>query len=375
MRTARVLTAVGTAVAMSALLPPGLAAASSLQCTDTVTSTVVLTADLRCAGSGPSVVGPDGVLDLGGHRLLGSGTGSGVRLEEGQVENGTVTGFGIGVEGSGTVVDLRVTRNTGIGMGQTRALGHLTVLRSSVTDNAGVGINSNGTVTDSLVARNGGGLHTGVLSVVTVRNSTFRDNRGWGISSDDTVLRLADSRITGNAEGGIKGFMLYGSTIRGNRIADQPTGPGFDASGWTLQSTTIKDNTFTNNQVGLLARGVGPFSQGGPISGNRFVGNLAAGMWLEDSAAVASSDAQLNVVGNTFTGNGFASDGLVDASGRAVDDGLHLDVVGLRVDVGDNVATRNAGHGIAAYDDAADDGGNRARANGQAPQCVGVVCS
>ena len=49
---------------------------------------------------------------------------------------------------------------------------------------------------------------------------------------------------------------------------------------------------------------------------------------------------------------------------------------GCRQHVTRNSAKRNGGHGInSAVDGTIDGGGNKARANGTPPDCVGVVCS
>jgi hypothetical protein len=96
MRRLGVITAVvGSLVATA--LSGSAAAAVAVSCGDTVTARVTLQNDLRCAGAGPTVQGPGGVLDLAGHRIIGSGVGVGVTLAGGRVEDGTVTHFATGV--------------------------------------------------------------------------------------------------------------------------------------------------------------------------------------------------------------------------------------------------------------------------------------
>jgi hypothetical protein len=378
MRIVGVTVAVAGAM-LSVLVPSGVAAAAEVSCTDTITTPIALSSDLHCSGSGPVVQGPDGSLDLAGHRIVGSGTGVGVQInDDGSLSNGSVTNFetGVLVQGGGgdaTLTHLRVTRNSSTGI---RSQGSIlvTVEGTSVRKNAGRAMSlERGLVKDSLVAKNGGGV-LGVTGL-TVQRSVVRHNDGAGISGGDFALRLEDSVVVGNDEGvALRG--LFGSTIRRNWIGVHTSGAGIEATFRALDRSTIEGNVFARNLVGIISHQVGPISAPGRIAGNLFVGNLAAGMWLEDPEGIAvPADARVKVIGNIFKGNGFASGGLVDNAGRSVNDGLHLNVEGIGVVVRDNFAHRNAGFGIEAYDDVIDGGGNTARHNGESAQCLGVVCS
>jgi hypothetical protein len=373
MRRLGVITAVvGSLVATA--LSGSAAAAVAVSCGDTVTARVTLQNDLRCAGAGPTVQGPGGVLDLAGHRIIGSGVGVGVTLAGGRVEDGTVTRFATGVGGAfGQISHLQVTRSSVLGIGGIAA-GPFTITATTVSDNTGPAMWGGGSVEDSVITRNGDGIRSSTS--LAVRRSVIRGNGGWGISGGDYALVLEDSTVSANTSGGVSVDIMYGSTIQRNRITDHPTGPGLDATFWALDATTVQDNVFSRNQIGLVSRTVGPIRNPGTIVGNRFDSNLAAGMWLEDPATVtAGADPHLTVAANTFSNNGFSNGGLRDRLGRPVNDGLHLDVANLSVTVRDNLAVNNADYGIEAYDSVLDGSGNRARGNRGPTQCLGVACS
>lgn len=91
------------ALAVGVLLPtaPALAAPAGVGCGDVVSGTVVLTADLVCAGSPVGLtLADEATLDLGGHRIVGDGTGTGIAIPgRGRtvVRGGVVTGWAEGV--------------------------------------------------------------------------------------------------------------------------------------------------------------------------------------------------------------------------------------------------------------------------------------
>ena len=62
-------------------------------------------------------------------------------------------------------------------------------------------------------------------------------------------------------------------------------------------------------------------------------------------------------------------------AGTVRTDGIVVDGTARRNKLRGNTATANGGHGINAVSGTIDGGGNHARGNRAAPQCVGVVCT
>jgi len=115
------------AAAVAAAAFPTAAFAASTQgpavsCGDTITVNTTLTTDLTCPANGLTIGAPGVVLNLGGHRITGSGTGFGilansflVNADNAVIRNGTVTRFAFGIILSGvfdaTVKDVRLIGN------------------------------------------------------------------------------------------------------------------------------------------------------------------------------------------------------------------------------------------------------------------------
>jgi hypothetical protein len=98
----KVLGALAALAALHLVPTAGLALGATVNCGDTVTQDTTLDNDLVCSGSGLTVTGEDITLDLPGHSITGAGSGgfmTGIKLvnASAKVVNGTVQGFGIGV--------------------------------------------------------------------------------------------------------------------------------------------------------------------------------------------------------------------------------------------------------------------------------------
>lgn len=126
--TAPATTAGGTTVAAAQPAPAPVAGRAVSICGAQLTQPgrYVLAGDLGpCPGDGIDVVARDVLLDLGGHHLSGSGTGrgGGVWIHAGAtgaaVEDGTVTGFGTGIEDDAantSLLHLTASANLGVGI-------------------------------------------------------------------------------------------------------------------------------------------------------------------------------------------------------------------------------------------------------------------
>lgn len=306
-------------------LAPTASAAAPVRCGDTITSDVVLTKNLNCAGDGLRVAA--GVtVDLNGHRLRGNGTGVGISVgARGPVtiKNGRVENFDVGVENWDAVTRLHRLTLTGNTWGTRVQFGRVDVTDSTFTSN-----------------RTGFGhaFHA------TVTGSTFRNN-GTGIMCSDTGLLIRASRFIDNGYG--LNSTLCGVVVDGARFNGGDVGAFISSVGYGFD---VRNSIFRGAGVGMQVR----MPLGGPrvIANNQFTGNGGHGLQIDTDYETSG----IEVRGNTFARNGSS---------------------GVRANTGTftgNTAIRNAGHGIEGYG-VTDGGGNTASGNGLEPQCVGVTCT
>lgn len=135
-----------------------------------ITSSVVLTNDLNCSGDGLTVRASNVTINLNGHKLVGQGTGVGIRVpatDEGttgvRIENGSVESFGSGIffaRSDGEITNMVSVRNT-YGFLINRSF--VPIAASVASWNAANGIDVFGertVIRDSVADHNGGdGLH------------------------------------------------------------------------------------------------------------------------------------------------------------------------------------------------------------------------
>ncbi len=368
----------------------GCTGRAPVACGQTITTSVVLRADLACAGDG-LIIAADGVtIWLAGHTISSTdGTGVGVRfgipltptqssvcVEHAAVRGGTISGFSRGVFGgfcdphSNEVSSLKLVGNTwGVYLqsGFRLTIDHTTIVgpngvggpfssgavaggvslshsRIQVTDPAGFSVLS-AFVHSSIDASRLDGGHT--FAIVN-GDISFAGSSLHGVNVDcsDANVAIIGSYVVGGTvgPGSVCGYYLSGDHFIG-----PGSGVGATVGGYSYLAT-VTDTEFTGWDVGLVVN-PGPAT----ITGNTFLNN---GTGL---TACTTSDCSGTVSGNSFYGN--QGPGLVLRSGT-----WH---------VGSNVAARNGGLGIDAQNPALtviDDGGNVARRN-LAPQCVGVACA
>ena len=355
-RRIALLAASGLAVA-GTVVPGGAAlAATPVTCGAHLTTNATLTADLTCP-AGVALTFDAGVtLDLGGHRLGGSGEIVVPPNVQGAViRNGTLQGLVVRVgdiaEPASSVTVRRVTM---LGSGVFAVGGTATVERSRFPDGGSVtSFYGRVRVSDSLF--DGGGVGGGSSYETSVTRSTIR-NAEVALSCSEASCSLTDSRLVHN--GTVYDGWESALTMTGNVIKD--SGIGYtvrDDVGQADDSPDIvTDNRFVGNDV---ATHLGPGASAN-VQGNRFTGNRRGieGHVLDEEWATFRVLLQDNVL----TGN-------VDAI--YVPDAFLADPTGYSLQ--GNRAIRNTGWGIYAPR-ATDLGGNVARGNGQQPQCVGVAC-
>jgi len=204
------------AIVMSAL--HGAARAANVAaCGQPITEDVTLTADLLCAADG-LVVGADGVtIDLNGFTVQGSNVGVGVNqypFANVTIENGTVSGFRIGVNFATTDVTIRrltISRNSleGIAVSEGQFAGQENVIADNVIAENSSGIITFGsqrlTISSNEIHDN---VNEGIFAtkinsfgLVVHHNHVFR-NGGFGILVVDQNARIAGNLVTDNAKTG-----------------------------------------------------------------------------------------------------------------------------------------------------------------------------
>lgn len=375
------------AVVLLGLAAPAAQAAPRLACGAVVTESTKLKGDLVCP-TGPALrIEPDGapvVLDLGGHKVKGSGTGVGIAVSANgvsgavTVRKGTVSGFATGISvayAPGTRIDhvklegpgSTVAGSVGVAVKASPAyvLDHVTVteFRNGLQVQAGDG----GRVSRSTLAHNGTAVSlTPTVASLTVVRSRIRDNEQGFVLSQSAVT-VVRSQVTRNGVG----LSLFQSraTVRRSTIADNDTG----IDGYSFESgIALSDSTVRDNGTGVRLVEYGLRGTANVIEGNTIKGNDGPGLVLDLQRSLGTPT--LRIADNRFLDNG---DDPVDVGVPGVSDqGLAVRVTegAGSVVVADNQARRNAGIGIDTVG-VTDGGGNTARSNGGTSQCVGVVCT
>ncbi len=331
--------------------PAAHAAPPPVRCGDTLTSDTRLTRTLRCTTS-PGLTLAAGVsLDLGGHSLVGPGTGTGIVTDPqapATLSNGVVRGWREGVlredeENAGTAVVVEDVVFRGNVFALLSSFGaDVDVRRSRFVDNehAISTFYASATISDSTFLRNRFAASSNRL--ITIARSRFVDNEQT-FTGSETRLRLTDSVVTGSR-------IVYdnydgvGAFFEGNTFARNGIVIGSDFS---LDADEILHNRFVDNDLAVSA------TTPKHLVGNTFVGNRVA--VASDPDQITPGVPFVAMEGNTFRRNG---------------DAVYLT---HPASLKDTVAIGNTGYGIYAPL-ATDLGGNVAYRNGTEPQCTGVVC-
>jgi parallel beta-helix repeat protein len=343
-------------------------------CGSVITESVTLQHNLSCSGDGLVVTTGGVTIDLGGYKLKGTATGTGILVATGGagdavvVTNGTVSGFDQDIVASGsstTLTGVTVTRAVTNGV---TAEGPATVEidNSKFTNNAiavfagrtaGVALS----VTNTKFTGNGiGVLLNGPINAM-IANNTFTANTTGVTAFQSDGHTISGNRFSQNVNP-IKLSQSRNNMIKGNRVAYNTN--GLQIAGVESQGNTVTGNDFVGNSTYGAKIGDGSFSilTNTTVSDNTFRYNGASGLWFLGAVTADGS----NITSNRFVGNGFSPGDLVDENGAALDDGLHVWVPpgSGSVTLTGNCANFNAGFGIDASF-VIDGGGNTAFGNGQ----------
>ncbi|MEU6788944.1 right-handed parallel beta-helix repeat-containing protein [Nonomuraea angiospora] len=361
-RTARALA--GCAFVLSAALAvtgPARASTSTVSCGDVLAADTTLTADLTCTGNALTI-GADNIdLDLNGHAISGTGTGTALRIAGRAgttVRNGTINGFTYGaniddftgVRPDVTLTDVRFlaapidarpavltisgTRDTCHLSGLRLIDGLLTIDRCTATGQTVMVRASGSVVRDS--ALTGGSLTVSATDQGTFTRNVF-DVFPMGLSADSR-RNLVKTNVFKNATAAALGA---GETFLPE------------------DANIIEYNLFTGNDIGLRSDSM---LRNLIVRKNVFSGNGTVGIFVENTWGPNRATPH-PISGNVFVGNGHHPSGLVDAQQHVVQGGIHLSsraALTPPITLQNNVGTGNAGHLIwAPPGTVADGGGNQ----------------
>ncbi|MEV6985771.1 right-handed parallel beta-helix repeat-containing protein [Sphaerisporangium sp. NPDC051017] len=331
-------------------------AATGLGCGLVLLTSATLTEDLTCSGDG-LIIGADNVtINLNGHTIRGDGSGAGIQAGDHQVPRTGITVRNGRIEGFFQSIALYLATNV--------TITNVTTVGGKIDANIG----TSGTISGSRARCVLDGFQT-VLSRWTVDRCALH-----GITVfNQSAVTLTSSRLT---SGRLQFAQSDNSTVTGNVFDDFPATLGFESRNNTLRDNvfkntdtamwlsgtsvgnTVENNTFKDNSVGINA-----YIFSDKVTGNRFVDNRTAGLYIRDTIATAS------VTGNTFRRNGGAPDGLTDPSGTPVRGGIHIGLsAASTINVAGNSGSRNQGYFIFARPGTVVDGGaNKGRPCGPQP--------
>ena len=265
---------VGALVVSTAPASSASAAAAQPTCGSVITTSITLTRDLSGCTANGLVVGADGItIDLGGHRVSGTGAFTSLAgvyndgYDDVVVRNGQVTDFSQGVQAYAsdrnryeslsvrrTLIGIDVTESAGVLIKANRLVGNregLALLRSHGTEVVGNTIDGN--TTQGATDRDSIGS--------TYRSNSLRHNGFSGLSlSAAHGATVADNLAARN---GLDGVEAYGGTavtyLRNTLTGNDDNGLLDSGDG----STFGGNRAYDNGAVGLLADGPGVIDLGG----------------------------------------------------------------------------------------------------------------
>ncbi len=328
-------------------------------CGQIVTSSFKLANDLFCATDG-LVIGADGItVDLNGHTLRGSGTGTaGIRLVSHNsvtIRNGFVEGFdrGVSIAGIKNIVSgMSVVQPAFFGVAVS---GPRNVIRGNTINGAEVGtVGINANIDDGLIESNsvvgfaefGIRLHS-TAQRPTIRRNAVRANR-VGISIEDAISTVVSRNVVElNIDHGI--VVQQGSdptSVSRNAVLNNgQTGIIMFAGNSSVARNSVRGNDEFGIQVS------GPRSS---VAMNAVVGNRVAGIVVAEGFA---NPDDTSVVGNTANANG--------ESGIIALDGERLTFRGNRTD-------NNEESGIFVFESVTPVSVSKNTANGNGELGIGV---
>jgi hypothetical protein len=354
------------------------AAAATISCGQSLTSSATLSQNLNCGATGLIIDADNVTLNLNGHTVSGNGIGAGITLASSAgavtgvtVENGSVSGFADGLllgpngasdtqidsvrfdsDGADARFDSATNSASGAAIDLGNAVEQDVELSSDVVDQ-GSSLGE-GYVFNSA----NGGSGTIDITGTTFENGTFNlYTPTWSgeppttTMTDDTFIgapsnlldvldstisqsQFSNSELVNSCDGSSTGFVVSDNTfnhaINALTITD-------------MSNEQVTGNTFQDNRVGIVWYLNLATDRGEAIDGNRFLDNGAAGLLINDKSSTAI---MLTINGNTAAGNGADPEGVTDSGGNRVADGIHIYAQTGGITVTRNTTSDNAAYGI-----------------------------
>ena len=237
--------------------PTTVVRAQSISCGATVFADLTLDQDLTCSGAG-LVVGADGIeIDLNGHSITGSGSGSGILVSgraDVAIHGGTLTNFMAGVlvtNSTGVTIEAVTFQSNADGVDLQTGSTHVSIKENTFLDSRGRG-----------VMLRGGSSHN------LVKENQFAGNRVGVLLFGATATTVKENVVQTSVQFGIRvNFLATGNLVIENLVSANPIGIDFLAGTSVPVGNTFRENIITSNMCGL----------NGPYSGNTFTENLFAG--------------------------------------------------------------------------------------------------
>jgi parallel beta-helix repeat protein len=326
------------AVAAFTAVGAGPALAAHVSCGQVITHNTHVANDLtNCPGDG-LVIGASNIrLDLGGHTIDGvNAAGSDGINNKGGFDNvivrhGTVQQFNIGVE----LVNADGNK-----------LGRLKVMQNTLD-----GIRVTGSTNNKISHDQASGSHDGIFLVNSDHNHVSH-NKAYGNNSSGIVLQF------GNDFNKVDHNVAHGN------------------SAWGITSDGSTHDTYTHNKLYKNGTaGLEPFNGVSLSIGTNKVFQNGVGILFfnTDTSVLKSNQLRSNTSDGIQTD--LASTGnevIKNQSNKNGRDGIH--VAGTGNTITKNHADKNTNLGIFAFAGNTDGGGNKAHHNGNALQCMGIVC-
>lgn len=353
-----------------ALSTPAAAGPPPVQCGAVLTADTALRADLTCPGDALTVAADGITVDLRGHTIRGSGTGTGITIIEHhsvRIRNGTVTGFATDVLVD-TAQDVTLTRLT-LALAGSDGLRLRSVERARFETGT---LRSARLVTDGSVDIVIDHAHAESSPLIFIDSFNPAVNHSVLTDSYVNFSEISDGALAASTLTRSPVFIVLcaRTAVRHNLIAAADPGVLLGA---TATATQVTGNTFTGNTIGVLLESpLVDLVDGSTVSHNVFRDNAAAGV-LFDTPGIQSGGSVV-IDHNQFVHNGFAAAGRTDHLGNPVADGLHIAVpAGGAIQVAHNITRRNARYGIFAVPGTVVDGGGNVSI-ADPLGCLGVVC-
>lgn len=299
--------------------------------------------------SGIAIEVSDVQLDLAGFALSGGGNGNGVQISGGQanvvVRNGTINGWGVGIEGRDATdcrfESLRFVENTGQGLDGGAASTVNSCVASS-NGGIGLGVGPHSTLRDSTARANS--MH-GIVTVVGGRvvNCTSSQNSGTGLTVGDHCL-VSDSLFFGNAASGC----VAGDDTQINLCKASNNGASGIATGGAAMISRC--STSGNFEIGIRCGNNAQIIECQAVANNQGILGLVSCTVRGCSSLQNSGDgirvgSQGVVISNTSSDNFLARDAAgIHATGT--DNLIQENIVfsndmGILVDAAGNMVTKN----------------------------------